>query len=315
MSGSRILVLGAAGFIGSHLCKSLASEDYAFDAVDNLSNSSPARFNSLLSPHGCFELTVSDLQAFLDVAKHDYSHVIDLAYINGTRQFYRRGSKILKSAVSNVDASSSFAEKIGAHFFYAGTPESYGHPEVFPTPEFAKLSVPDVKNPRWSYSIGKTAAENLLFCKLAETSWDAFTIFRPNNAYGPFDAMHVIPELTAKLLGPEEYLEVLGAPSDTRSFCYVDDMVAMILALIRKCPASQIYNVGSPVETSIGELVEDLMAIYGVRKPVKWVDPMRGNPSRRIPDVSRIQEISGVVCRSLNEGLKLTKEIESDLTA
>ena len=305
MHGSKVLILGAAGFIGSHLCGYFRSQGIEYVAVDNFSNSDASRYCKLTQDTSCNSLIHADAQDYLEsCAVADFTHVIDLAYINGTRQFYVRGPEILNGALASCKASLEFAMKINAHYVYAGTPESYGYPSVFPTPEASPLIVPDVSNPRWSYAIGKILCENYIHCVSEGQKWKNFTIFRPFNAYGPYDRGHVIPELIDKLSASSEVLEVLGHKSDTRSFCYIDDMVNMIIALMQAQPAGETYNVGNSQEVTMGELVDTLLLVFDLDRVVEWVPSLVGNPTRRVPDVAKIQAVFPMEFTSLSDGLK-----------
>ena len=309
MHGIKVLVLGGSGFIGSHLCSYFKSRGIDYLAVDNYSNSSPDRYRILTQDFNDKNLVNKNLEEFLQhPTSHDFSHVIDLAYINGTRQFYTRGCEILENCIKSCKASIDFAISINAHYIYAGTPESYGYPNIFPTPEKAELSVPDVSNPRWSYAIGKIACENYIHCKSNSANWRKFTIFRPFNAYGPLDQGHAIPELVDKLMSSNDDLEVLGSPSDTRSFCYIGDMVKMIECIMTASPEGKTFNVGNPLEISMNELVENLMKIFEIQKNVIWLPSLQGNPIRRVPDVSEIQKLAKDPLTSLEVGLQNIKD-------
>ena len=166
------------------------------------------------------------------------------------------------------------------------------------------MIVPDVSNPRWSYAIGKILCENYIHCVSEGQKWKNFTIFRPFNAYGPYDRGHVIPELIDKLSASSEVLEVLGHKSDTRSFCYIDDMVNMIIALMQAQPAGETYNVGNSQEVTMGELVDTLLLVFDLDRVVEWVPSLVGNPTRRVPDVAKIQAVFPMEFTSLSDGLK-----------
>jgi nucleoside-diphosphate-sugar epimerase len=308
MRGARVLVIGGSGFIGSHLCSHLKSKKIEYLAVDNFSNSNPDRYRLLTQDLNDINLVNEDSEKFLNETNdRDFSHVIDLAYINGTRQFYSRGCEILEGSIKSCKASVDYAESINAHYIYAGTPESYGYPNVFPTPESSELSIPDVSNPRWSYAIGKIACENYIHCKSHANNWTKFTIFRPFNAYGPLDKGHAIPELIEKLVSSQLDFEVLGSPTDTRSFCYIDDMVRMIEGLMNAIPEGKTYNIGNPLEVSMSELIEKLMDIFEIKKTVIWSTSLRGNPVRRVPNVSKLHRLFNQPLTTLETGLKHIK--------
>jgi len=295
------LVIGAAGFIGTYLTKRL-SEVMSLTCIDNLSNGSEKRFKYINENIDLLKLDINEL----DVSKYkNCEYIFDLSYINGTKQFYTRGAEILRCASNNVSTSINLSQKLDAKLIYFSTPEVFGDTEIIPTPENAPFAIPDVSNPRWSYSIGKIYCESLLHTTKLQNKDFRFNIVRPNNAYGPYDRFHVIPDLLNLIKNATNELVVRGDQYSTRSYCYILDMVEQIYSVATKANDGETYNLGNSKETSLQELVNLLVELTQFKKAVKFSIPPEGSPSRRLPCTQKIDEICPITKTDLKSGLQI----------
>jgi len=305
----KALIIGAAGFIGTYLTQRL-QKHMDLICIDNLVNGSLNRFklvnpNSELIRKDICQLSISELP--------NLDYVFDLSYINGTHQFYTRGSEILQCAALNVTAAINIAKAKKARLIYFSTPEVFGEVTTIPTPENTPFQIPDITNPRWSYSIGKIYSESLLHnTKISDPDFD-FNIVRPNNAYGPYDRYHVIPDLMQLISHENDILEVKGDPKSTRSYCFVNDMIEQIYSVATKAPVGETYNLGNATETSLLELVDNVLLVNGKPKKVTFTEAPRGSPMRRAPCTKKIDKLCYLTKTSLVEGLtKILKANEYD---
>jgi nucleoside-diphosphate-sugar epimerase len=286
----KVLVSGAAGFIGSYLCRRLSEKGYYVIPIDNLSNGIKERFE-LLNPN--LELNILNILDYKPCSNTKIDIFFDLAYINGTKQFYTRGDEILEFAGKSVFNSISIAKQTGARLVYFSTPEAYGYPDVIPTPEVSPLKIMDITNPRWSYAIGKIFSESVLQCNYESGAFKDFIVVRPNNAYGPYDRFHVIADLINKLSKCPDELIVEGEGEDVRCYCFIEDMVSQIITLAEFSPQREIYNLGNSDETSIENLCHEIQSVYGTDIPIKFISAKRGSPKKRVPDISKVLKLMG----------------------
>jgi len=320
-SSGRTLVTGAAGFLGFQLARRLADAGRDLVLVDDLSRGEvDPELEELRSRPGVafheLDLARQSLAPLLDGA--DVTEVYHLAAVNGTRRFYEMPARVLRANVlSTIQVVDAVAARLypprllfaSSNEAYAGALSAFGHLPL-PTPEAVPLVVADPYQARWSYGASKIVGELYVIHALRAIGAPA-VIVRPHNVYGPRAGReHVIPELIAKLLRRPDVLELAGA-AETRSFCYVDDAVAGLIAAMgeasREVPT---FHVGSTEETSIGDLAERLFEVVGWR-PGEVVDAPRrpGSVLRRLPDVRRLRDRTGWrALVGLDEGLRRTYE-------
>lgn len=302
----NVLVFGGTGFIGSSLCNRLLKKGYSVQAFDN--NERGHKGTSLYTD---IEIISGDVCNYDDVRKAIMHRdiVINLAYINGTQNFYTRAGRILEiAAFGQLNIGKAINELGVETFIYASSSEAYQNPNEFPTTEAEVLKVPDPTNPRFSYGGGKIFGELCTMHHVFNTNRKV--IFRPHNVYGPnmgFD--HVIPALFQKIADSEcandDSFLVQGAPTDSRSFIYIDDCCSAIQALMESPHADGIYNIGSGKETSIGELVTRILDITGSSTNPLFEEPRtKGSVLRRVPDVSRLLSLGWAPQTILDDGLR-----------
>jgi len=312
----KVLIFGGSGFIGAKLCNHLLECGYAVEAFDN-----NERGHESSQLNKSIKLIRGDICNYSDVlnAVKGNDIVFNLAFINGTKNFYSIPGRILEiAAAGQLNVGRAINEVGVSTFVYASSSEAYQTPEIFPTSEEVILKVPDPANPRYSYGGGKIFGELCTYHHVVNASRKI--IFRPHNVYGPhMGSDHVIPALLDKIKcareDGKESFPVAGDPKDTRSFLYVDDCCKALRILIEKQDASGIYNVGSGLETTIGELVDELLAVTGsaTLRPIFGGDRALGGVTRRLPDVRKLKSHGWEPSVSLSDGLEVCWSELSDI--
>jgi nucleoside-diphosphate-sugar epimerase len=299
----KVLVTGGLGFLGSRLAEALTAAGHEVVALDNGfcdSGDRPAGVRAI-------EADVRDAAAVRE-ASRGADAVVHLAAIQGTGNFYAIPDQVLDV---NLRGTLTVAEACAVEgvrrLVFSSSSEVYGEPLAFPTPEDHPLSVPDPRNPRYSYGASKIAGE-LVVVNAARVHGFEFTILRYHNVYGPAMGWdHVIPQFIRRLELGEEFT-IQGDGQQTRSFCYVDDAVAATAAAVTSpSAANEILNVGNPEEVTIDELAALLGRVAG--KPVEPRHvPFEGEGTRRrVPAVERARELLGFRPQvPLEEGLRET---------
>jgi UDP-glucose 4-epimerase len=312
----KVLITGGAGFIGYHLAKRLASQDYDITLVDNFTlGKSDDSFRALCNLNNVtfIEADLTDPKAW--DAFENFDQVYHLAAINSTKLFYDIPQEILRTALSmNLNAAEWFRHKnAGGKILFTSSNEAYsGALETFgqlplPTPENVPLVIVDPYNPRWSYAGTKLIGE-LLFIHYAKAYNFRMSIVRPHNFYGPRSAHHVIPEVIERIEQRVDPFPIFGA-DDTRSFCYIDDAVEAIqMVMESQTTDGGTYHIGAHVETVIKDLIEEIFKLMQWRPEVLVVkNSPEGSVKRRLADVSKIKKDTGWEAKtSLEEGLKKT---------
>jgi nucleoside-diphosphate-sugar epimerase len=310
---NRVVILGAAGFIGYHLAKSLAVEAKVdLLLVDNFirgANDEDFLKLSGLQNVNFAELNLSKESSFENLFdKSDL--VINCAALNGTQNFYQ----VPLDVMLNTGISAFFAARYAAlaqvhKYIYLGSSESYaggvnlGFVGV-PTSENVPLVIENVENIRWSYSLGKTFGEIACYSANSQLGLN-FQILRIHNIYGPrMGNKHVIPDLIEKFrLGN---MEVPGH-GESRAFMYIDDLVGVVRFLIaNENNDIKLMNVGSQTETLIKILAEKIAKFLDMEKPIKPLESWPGSVKRRLPDTSLLRSIYAFDETSLDEGLDKT---------
>ena len=318
MTKQRILVTGAAGFLGYHLSRMLASGlDVDLFCVDNFERGADdVHYRTLIDRPNVTGLTV-DLtrEAEVEGLPDDIDIVYHLAALNGTQNFYERPMDVIRASTLPTILLAEFygrQTRRPRRFVYAGTSESYastvsrfGWP--VPTAEDVPLSIDDVTNPRWSYAGSKMHGE--IVTAQAGRAYDMpFTIIRYHNAYGPrMGDKHVVPDFMERMRAGR--FELFGH-SDTRSFLYVDDSIrATIMVAESNALANEIVNIGGEREITMHELGRQMLIAEGIDAEIMLHPSPAGSVKRRAPDVSKLKRLTGFSERvTLAEGLKATAD-------
>ena len=300
----RVLVTGGAGFMGSHVVEALVTRGFEVRVLDDLSRGDASNLAACLSDIDFIEGDITDVGT-MNRSLDGIDTVFHFAAINGTHLFYDIPDQIL---VHGLRACLSLFESLPAskveRIVLASSAEVYGLPRLFPTSEDHPLSIPDPRNPRWTYAATKILDELLLLHGFSGTS----LILRYHNCYGPrMKRGHVIPDIIYGLLDGSR-IKLQGTGSETRSFCYISDAVeATLLAAAADTDESLILNIGNAEETSISELVRMLELICGESISKEYAPFPNPGTSRRLPSIKRAQSHLGWTPRfSLEEGLRLT---------
>lgn len=284
----RILVTGGAGFIGSHLCDRLLADGHDVLCADNFSTGRKANIRHLLgNPY--FEVLRHDVLLPLYV---DVDAVFNLACPASPVAYQRDPVMTVKTNVVGTINALGIARRMGAVMVQASTSEVYGDPEVHPQAE-GYVGHVDPLGPRACYDEGKRCAETLCVEYRNQYGTDA-RIARLFNCYGPrmaIDDGRVVTNLVGQALRGEP-LTVYGDGSQTRSFCYVDDMVEALVRLLH-APAGTMgpINLGNPEEISMRALAERVLELTGSSSPITLTPGLPNDPRRRCPDIGRARAL------------------------
>ncbi len=300
----RVLVTGGAGFIGSHLCERLLKEGHEVLCLDNLFSGSKKNILHLLDNKN-FEFIRHDIvQPILlevDIIYH-------LACPASPVYYQMNPVKTIKTNVMGTINMLGLAKRVKARILLASTSEVYGDPTVHPQREDYWGNVNPI-GPRSCYDEGKRVAECLMFDYHRQNNVD-IRVVRIFNTYGPrmaIDDGRVISNFIVQALRGEP-LTVYGDGSQTRSFCYVDDMVEGIIKAMESDYIGPI-NLGNPEEITIMELAEKIISLTGSRSKIEFKPLPPDDPARRRPDISLAKKVLNWEPKvSLEEGLKRTIE-------
>jgi dTDP-glucose 4,6-dehydratase len=296
----RILVTGAAGFLGSHLTDRLLSEGHSVVGVDNFSTGDAENL-AHLSNEPRFHFEERDVCQPFDPGPVDY--VFNLASPASPPEYMRLAIETLRVGSVGTENTLEIAARYGAGFLHASTSECYGDPLVHPQPEEYWGNVNPV-GPRSVYDEAKRFAEALVMAYHRSRGVNTHLV-RIFNTYGPrlhpSDGRVISNFLMQALRG--EPLTVYGDGSQTRSFCYVDDLVEGILRLSRSEEHYPV-NIGNPVEFTILECAQAVLDVTGSTSELRMEPLPQDDPTRRRPDITKARTLLGWEPKiSLKEGL------------
>jgi dTDP-glucose 4,6-dehydratase len=281
------LVTGAAGFLGSHLCDALLSEGDTVVGVDNLSTGNLANL-SHLSHESRFSLVELDICKPLDLGKVDY--IFNFASPASPIDYSRLGVETLLVGSAGTINTLDLARKYGARYLHASTSECYGDPEVHPQDETYWGNVNPI-GPRSVYDEAKRFSEAAVMAYHRYCGVDTHLV-RIFNTYGPrlqANDGRVISNLMVQALR-DEPLTIYGDGSQTRSFCYVADLIEGILLLSRSEEHLPV-NIGNPVEWTILECAREILTVTGSKSEILFQDLPQDDPTRRRPDITRARTL------------------------
>lgn len=302
-SSHRVLVTGGAGFLGSHLCEALLARGRQVLCADNFFTGRKENVAHLLG-NASFELLRHDVTFPLFV---EVDRIYNLACPASPVHYQYNPVKTIKTSVVGAIHMLGLAKRVKARILQASTSEVYGDPSVHPQSEGYWGNV----NPigiRSCYDEGKRAAECLFMDYHRQNRVD-IRIARIFNTYGPRmlpnDGRVVSNFIVQALKG--EPLTVYGKGSQTRSFCYVDDLVEGLIRLMDQETTVGPVNLGNPDEFTILELAEQVRALTGSRSEIRFLPLPSDDPTQRQPDIGRARETLGWAPRvPLAEGLRRT---------
>ena len=299
----RILVTGGAGFIGSHLCERLLNEDHDVLCLDNFFTGRRENIFHLLDKRR-LELLRHDV---IEPILLEVDQIYNLACPASPIHYQYNPVKTVKTSVMGMINMLGLAKRVRARILQASTSEVYGDPLVHPQPEEYWGNV----NPigfRSCYDEGKRIAETLMMDYHRQNRVDT-RIARIFNTYGPRmlenDGRVVSNFIMQSLRG--EPLTLYGAADQTRSFCYVDDLIEGLIRLMNTDDLHEPVNLGNPGEFTIKELAEEVARICGSDSGLTYLPLPQDDPRQRRPDISRAQALLGWnPTISLREGLEKT---------
>jgi UDP-glucuronate decarboxylase len=308
-----VMVTGGAGFLGSHLCERLVREKRDVLCVDNLFTGSRHNIRHLLaSPY--FEFQRHDVTFPLYV---EVGQIYNLACPASPVHYQHDPVQTTKTSVHGAINMLGLAKRVGARILQASTSEVYGDPSVHPQPESYWGNV----NPigiRACYDEGKRCAETLFFDYLRQHEVD-IKVVRIFNTYGP--RMHpndgrVVSNFIVQALRGQD-ITIFGEGTQTRSFCYVDDLIEAFVRMMASKPGfTGPVNVGNPGEYSMLELAETVLRLVGSRSKLVFKPLPSDDPKQRRPDITLAHEHLGWQPKvALEDGLKPTIAYFRDLLA
>jgi dTDP-glucose 4,6-dehydratase len=301
---SRVLVTGAAGFLGSHLCDALLARGEEVIGVDNFSTGRPENL-AVARAHRAFVLLEQDVCNPLAVSG-ELDAVCHLASPASPADYLRLPLETLRAGSRGTETAIALAAEHGARFVLASTSEVYGNPLVHPQPETYWGNVNPI-GPRSVYDEAKRFAEALT-AAYARTGCLNAGIARIFNTYGPRlrpGDGRVVSNFVAQALAGEP-LTVYGEGTQTRSFCYVEDLVDGLMRMIDADVLGPV-NLGNAVEVTVLELAQCVLELTGSTSRIVHRPLPADDPTRRRPDVARASELLGWKASvSLREGLART---------
>jgi protoporphyrinogen oxidase/nucleoside-diphosphate-sugar epimerase len=301
----RILVTGGAGFIGSHLCDRLLAQGHAVTCLDNLDTGFKSNLaDAMKSPR--FTFILGDVREGLPDGPFD--QIYNLACPASPPQYQRDAIGTLKTSVVGAINVLDRAKATGARVLQASTSEVYGDPDIHPQPE-EYVGLVNCSGPRACYDEGKRAAETLFYDYHRQHAVE-IRVARIFNTYGPRmspEDGRCIPNFLAQALTAKP-ITVYGSGSQTRSFCYIDDLVDGLIRLMN-APGGRIgpVNLGNPVEHSVAELAKIIKERTASSSEIVMRELPADDPKIRRPNISKAEkELDWLPSTPLLEGLDRT---------
>ena len=306
MAKKRVLITGGAGFLGSHLCDRFIKEGYHVIAMDNLITGDLRNIEHLFKLED-FEFYHHDVSKFVHVPG-ELHYILHFASPASPIDYLKIPIQTLKVGSLGTHNLLGLAKAKKARIIIASTSEVYGDPTVHPQPEEYYGNVNTV-GPRGVYDEAKRFQEAITMAYHTFHGLET-RIVRIFNTYGPRMRLNdgrVLPAFIGQALRGED-LTVFGDGSQTRSFCYVDDLVEGIYRLLLSDYA-QPMNIGNPSEITIGDFAEEIVKLTGTKQKVVYKDLPKDDPKQRQPDITKAIKILGWEPKvSRAEGLKITYE-------
>ena len=299
----RVLVTGGAGFIGSHLCETLLTQGHEVVCLDNFFTGAKSNITHLLDNKN-FELIRHDITQPILI---EVDRIFNLACPASPVHYQHNPIKTVKTNVLGAMNTLGIAKRVGARILQASTSEIYGDPQVHPQVEGYWGNVNTI-GIRSCYDEGKRVAETLFFDYHRAHNVD-IRVARIFNTYGPKmlpnDGRVVSNFIVQSLLGKP--ITIYGDGTQTRSFCYIEDLVMGLTRLMDTDDFTGPVNLGNPDEFTIRELAEMVCELHGDGENIEYHDLPQDDPKRRKPDISLAKEKLGWTPRvPLHHGLKAT---------
>ncbi len=285
----RILVTGGAGFLGSHLCERLLKDGHEVVCLDNLFTGQKSNIAHLL-PNPNFEFVRHDV---IDPFKYEVDQIYNLACPASPPHYQFNPIKTTKTSVMGAINCLGLAKRVKARVFQASTSEVYGDPSVHPQPESYWGNVNPIGK-RSCYDEGKRCAETLFFDYHRENKVD-IRVIRIFNTYGP--RMHpndgrVVSNFIVQALKGQD-LTIYGDGTQTRSFCYVDDLIEGFIRFMAQTQTVGPLNLGNPGEFTMLQLAEKTIQLVGGKSKIVHKPLPSDDPKQRRPDITLAKKYLG----------------------
>ena len=299
----RILITGGAGFLGSHLCERLLDQGHDILCLDNFFTGRRRNVEHLLEKRR-FELLRHDI---VDPFKAEVDRIFNLACPASPVHYQYNPIKTTKTSVMGAINCLGLAKRVKARILQASTSEVYGDPDVHPQPESYRGNVNPI-GPRACCDEGKRCAETLFFDYHRENGVD-IRVIRIFNTYGPRmcpDDGRVVSNFIVQALKGED-ITLYGDGSQTRSFCYVDDLVEGMIRIMEQEESVGPINLGNPLEFTIRQLAEKVLEKTASASRLIEEPLPEDDPTQRRPDISLVKSLTDWTPQiELDEGLDKT---------
>ena len=301
----RVLVTGGAGFIGSYLCEELLNKGYDVICCDNFYTGNKENLEEILDNKN-FELLRHDITfpLYLEVDK-----ILNFACPASPVHYQNDPVQTVKTCVHGAINMLGLAKRTNAMIMQASTSEVYGDPEIHPQPEDYKGAV-NITGPRACYDEGKRCAETIFWDYKRQHDVN-IKIIRIFNTYGPRmqpNDGRVVSNFITQALSNKN-ITIYGAGNQTRSFCYVDDLISGIMLMMEKANFCGPINLGNPSEISVKQLASEIIEITGSKSKLVYKDLPLDDPQQRCPDISLAKkELKWHPKYDRSQGLKKTIE-------
>ena len=285
----KVLVTGGAGFIGSYLCEKLLDRQNIVICCDNFYTGSKKNIEKILDNKN-FELINHDV---VNPISFDIDEIYNFACPASPIHYQNDPVQTIKTCVNGAINMLDLARKNNSKIIQASTSEIYGDPEVHPQRESYRGAV-SIDGPRACYDEGKRCAETIFWDYRRQHNVDV-KVIRIFNTYGPRMQKNdgrVVSNFVVQALTNKD-LTVYGDGSQTRSFCFVNDLVEGIFLMMNKEKFPGPVNLGNPVEISMNDLANEIIQLVGSRSKIVYKDLPTDDPKQRCPDISIAQEKLG----------------------
>jgi|TARA_B100001059_G_C17829455_1_gene583603 nucleoside-diphosphate-sugar epimerase len=306
MKKKKFVVTGGTGFIGSNICKLLINQNHDVKIFDNNSRGNLQKLRGLKN----YSFIKGDIRnkKVVNRAFKNADAVIHLAYVNGTKYFYKHPIKILDIAIKGIlNVIEVCIERNIKELYLASSSEVYQTPNKIPTDEKEMLKIPDIYNPRYSYGGGKILTE-LMGINYGRKHFKKLIIFRPHNVFGPdMGNEHVIPEFLNRFKKlKNNQFKIQGTGKEIRSFIYIDDFINAFDLIMKKGKHLQIYNIGTSEKITISKLVKIISSLLKKNIKIKKTALRKGGTVIRLPNINLIKKLGFKQKFKIREGLKKT---------